>query len=774
MSDNIQRSKGRGASYKFDRGGMPTEMGPFIGVIKNNVDPTRAGRLQVYIEQFAGNNPNDKSLWRTVRYVPPFYGVTPRNNASSTAGDGSFKGNPQSYGMWFTPPDIGVSVICFFVAGDPNQGYYIGCVPEPGVNHMIPAIGSSRKFITQGSEQEALASSSGTKQLPVVELNTYNKSKLENPRFWAEAKPVHSYLFAILANQGLLADYIRGPISSSSQRESPSSVFGMSTPGRAIYQGGLGEKDIKSKLDSGALKISDVKIEGRRGGHSFVMDDGDLQGRDNLVRIRTAKGHQITMSDEADCFYFISANGQTWIELGSEGTVDIYSTNSVNVRSQGEINLHADKNININAGETLNIRAKNIQIEAEETAKLGAANDLTLYSKTKIGVLSDGTLTLNSNTGGWLSEGALNLKASPINLNSGSAPEKIETPKAITQYTLDDTKFAGAQEGWQVTPGTLKTIVPRAPTHEPYPYHNKGVPVEVNLEGGGGGGGDTAESSADVDAALAETANAPVDNPVNTADVLTAPAADVSVGNLDKAQVTGLLAQAKLQAGQATDAISPDKGIGQFGFKPDQLQASGLLKPGALKQLNSIVPGIPSAIEIASATAAGMTPEQFMKNKQINAMLASPTMWAGKNGISNLTGFLGNEKAQNSVQQGLMTTALGGLQAVGLSTGTESVAKLGALVQSATKFGVGAVDKWAKGVSSPDLKTSIDSVAKSAQFSTSFIDKAAGILGLSGGPAEAAVNTVKRAGIDKAIAGAIGDPKIPSPEFTPQTRDDNA
>ena len=28
--------------------------------------------------------------------------------------------------MWFTPPDIGTRVLCFFVNGDANLGYYIG------------------------------------------------------------------------------------------------------------------------------------------------------------------------------------------------------------------------------------------------------------------------------------------------------------------------------------------------------------------------------------------------------------------------------------------------------------------------------------------------------------------------------------------------------------------------------------------------------------------------------------------------------------------------
>jgi hypothetical protein len=38
-----------------------------------------------------------------------------------------------------------------------------------------------------------------------------------------------------------------------------------------------------------------------------------------------------------------------------------------------------------------------------------------------------------------------------------------------------------AQQGWTVQPGTLETIVTRAPTHEPYPYHSKGVNVTSNL-----------------------------------------------------------------------------------------------------------------------------------------------------------------------------------------------------------------------------------------------------------------------------------------------------
>ena len=56
MAENTQRSRGRPGNYKFDRGGMAAEMGPYVGIVTNNVDVVRAGRLQVYIEEFGATN----------------------------------------------------------------------------------------------------------------------------------------------------------------------------------------------------------------------------------------------------------------------------------------------------------------------------------------------------------------------------------------------------------------------------------------------------------------------------------------------------------------------------------------------------------------------------------------------------------------------------------------------------------------------------------------------------------------------------------------------
>ena len=149
MPLDVQRTTGRAANYKFDRGGNPTDFGPFVGEIMNNIDPTRNGRVQVFIEQFAGPNKKDPAGWRTVSHVSPFAGATPKTSTSTGTGTYGSTNNQQSYGMAFSPPDIGVKVICFFIAGDPNQGFYAGVLQEQGINSMTPAVGATSNAAKQ-------------------------------------------------------------------------------------------------------------------------------------------------------------------------------------------------------------------------------------------------------------------------------------------------------------------------------------------------------------------------------------------------------------------------------------------------------------------------------------------------------------------------------------------------------------------------------------------------------------------------------------------------
>jgi hypothetical protein len=736
MPDNIIRTTGRSKQYRFDRGGMPTEMGPYIGIVTNNIDPTRAGRLQVWIRQFgataADGSPDlaQQSTWRTVSYIPPFYGSTPHTGTSQ--GVGTFTGNQQSYGLWFTPPDLGTEVICFFIEGDPNQGFYIGCVPNVKVGHMIPAIGASRRFDLSNEAQASYFQ--GVNQLPVTEINTENPAIANNPRFFDQSKPVHSVVAGIMVQQGLIRDTVRGPITSNSQRESPSSCYGMITPGKPVYQSGISDLEIKNRLERGTLTPEDIFVISRQGGHSIVMDDGNLEGQDNLVRIRTAKGHQITMSDDGDCFYIIHANGQTWLEFGKQGTVDVFSTNSVNIRTQGTINLHADRDINMFAGGAINMKATTFKAQADATLDLIGTGSMTLYSKNLIGIKSDGSLNLkNTTAGSWDAGAALNLKAACIKLNSGGGAPVL-TPSNLRELSLADTRFV-PDRGWQVEPGKLRTIVTRAPTHEPYPYHNQGVAAVTNLS-------DPPATNLLTSAAraLASLAGVPVTSPLDAAAFLQQPTAELLVGSLDINQVTGLLAQTRLDVGQVFDVVSLDKGIGEYGLTAGQLETAGFLKPG--------------------------TVQTFLQDPaQLETVLRSPTVWTGKSGVGGLTDLLVDPKLQSLTQNEIMVTALDGLRSAGVVTGQENPQQLASFVQTAAKFGVNNTVDWIQNAAPPDITNQINATAKSAQYAVDFVDTRATDLVTGSIQLGGFTGTTQRSQIDQAIAAIIGDPKVPIPNF---------
>ena len=266
---DIIKSTGATRASKPDAGGANIRSVPVFGVVKNNIDPIRSGRIQVYISDFSGDDPDDSKTWVTVSYMSPFYGAV--EPTASNTGFGTFKTNSSSYGFWNSPPDIGTTVICVFINGDMNYGFYIGCVPQPEALYMVPAIGAASNVVPNAGEAAGLA---GATKLPVTNINTNNKSIANDPGFLDKPKPVHSYVASIMAQQGIVRDPVRGVISSSAQRESPSRVgWGVSTPGRPIYSGGLTDETIGNAAKSGNQKQT-MQVIARRGGHSIVMDDG--------------------------------------------------------------------------------------------------------------------------------------------------------------------------------------------------------------------------------------------------------------------------------------------------------------------------------------------------------------------------------------------------------------------------------------------------------------------------------------------------------------------
>lgn len=451
----------------------PKFTAPVIGIVKSNVDKERTGAIYVYIASKGGGDPNNPQSWKKVRYLSPFMGaMTPGSQAT---GDGSYLGNPNSYGFWATAPELGTEVVCIFIDGDDKQGngFYIGCVPKVGTLQMIPAIGSSSSVVPNAAEATTYG---GADQLPTVEINTSNPSVAKSGNPSDNAKPVHSYQAAILAKQGLIRDKSRGTITSSAQRESPSRVFGMSTPGTEVFNGGYTRAQVASAVKNKA-DPSKLKAVGRTGGHTFVMDDGDKNGENQLVRLRTAAGHQIMMNDSEQSLFIIHSNGDSWIELGKEGTIDIYTNNSFNVRTEGDLNLHADRNVNIHAGKSINMySAENLKLESGRNTTMRVGGSFQGYSAANYSFNIAGSMIMRADgKAGVESGGTVAIQGSKVNLNSGgsglTAPEVEPIPQTChVDATLSQTV------GW-IAPGPkeLRSVTNRTPTHHPWLGAGKGV-----------------------------------------------------------------------------------------------------------------------------------------------------------------------------------------------------------------------------------------------------------------------------------------------------------
>jgi len=743
MAEDHIRSRGQTQGYKHGTGNqMPATPGPYIGIVKNNIDPTRAARLQVYIEQFAGPNKEDEANWRTVNYLPPFFGSTEHSGAKQ--GTGSYIGNKHSYGMWFTPPDIGTKVLCFFVAGDPNQGYYVGCIPEDSLNHMVPAIGSATTYL---AGEEAKPFVSGASQVPVTEINNEDPTINDDPQFYKREKPVHKYLAANLFSQGLIKDNVRGPITSTAQRESPSNVFGVSTPGKPIYAKVKGDdvQEIKEKLKSGDLKSEDIKVVGREGGHSIVLDDGDIEGKDQLVRIRTAQGHQILMSDDGECLHIIHANGLSWVELGKEGTVDVFSTNSINMRTQGSINFHADKDINMYAGRNINTRSLNsTTIEAQNEMLVTGLNYASVYSKQLVAVRSDNTTAIDAaKYGSYTGGDKIDVKAGIVNLNNGGGIN-VTPNRLIKKNKVSDAVY---NNGWQAEYSKLETIATRVPHHEPWPYHNLGVENSVTQ-------GTPPQKALNPAVAVVsnQVASKAPTNPITTTDYAKQAQATKSIGSLDQDQATGMLAQKAKDVGQAANIVSPDKGIGSYGISAKQLEETGYLKPG-------------TAAKFLKDPSALVTDGFGNQTTQLEAVLKNTNVWTGKGGTNNLTEFLKNPSTQSTAMEDIYSSSLSQLKSRGLVTGGESPEQLSGLLQAGSTYGVDAVQEWTKGGGNTIINAGIEQTARNAQYATNLVENKIANLSKSYGNPGGFANTVDVSAVLNSVNKITGDVRIRKPKF---------
>jgi hypothetical protein len=377
-----------------EKGGNRVDPGPHLARVVRNEDNKYMGTLHVQLLRDVGNIPNSEGSTYPVKYLSPFYGVT---NIEHVGNNNTYNDTQKSYGMWMVPPTEGGIVVVMFIEGDVSQGFWLGCVQDEYMNFMVPGLAATEINIENPPSKK-----------PVAEFNKKTNT-LEQSDATQIKKAIHP-LASVLSKQGLITDEHRGITTSSARRESPSNVFGISTPGPIDRSPGAARGNLGTKENT----VSGAFVS-RLGGTTFVMDDGDdnflrrkpasegppdyasvendEKGGDpkiphnELFRIRTRTGHQILLHNSEDLIYIGNARGTTWIELTSNGKIDIFAEDSVSIHTKADLNITADNNINLTAANDVNIKAGNnvnIKADTDYNIKAGADGKLTVGGQSNI------------------------------------------------------------------------------------------------------------------------------------------------------------------------------------------------------------------------------------------------------------------------------------------------------------------------------------------------------------------------------------------------------
>ena len=710
-------------------GGQILDGGPYVGVIKNNLDPTRSGRLQVYIPDLGGDE-NDVRTWRTVSYASPFFGSTFQPEATQIT---SHTKVHHTYGMWMVTPDIGNEVLVVFAGGgDPSKGYWIACINKHLSHNQYPAISNpsfpaDRDHINSSLVKNSIARGG---KLPLGEFNE-NKPSNITEGFLKIGRSIHETQAELIIHQGLDIDTkCRGTISSSSQREVPSNVFGISTPGRPVKDPTL-DPDYQERLKAGRLQEDDYAVRERLGGHSFIMDDGDKDGKNGIIRLRTSLGHQILMNDSDNFIQIINDNGTCWMEMNSQGQLMVYAYGGVHMRTEGEMNFHADKNINFHAKNNFNIYAGNnfnLDVGTNLTIK---ANEMLKQYAGNIAIGTNGNIVMSADSKiDATSTGPMNLSGSKLDLNTAPGP-RVANPGKLKQFYHTDASRAKWNDPWTEIERANTSINTVVPAHEPWTRQTGEAATDTSFVLGdvlAAAQSTRLDSVATIKAELEQyTIGAGLEavtrdvttTPVQTAQQEKQPIDEKSAGKPTNGLTdqppapdrTGGIADAQGKPTSRTitksdlsraDAPPVTKGIGTL--SPEQTQAlkTSLAKSESDFDYRAINDrGYVGRYQMGSAALVdtGLIKMDYHKKFGNKAMLMT-NAWTPKAnalGVNNLKDFLNNASVQESAVDALLAQNFKTMSRVGGLVAGDTASTVAGMLQTAHLLGAGDAAKWRAG-----------------------------------------------------------------------------
>jgi hypothetical protein len=349
-----------------------------VGVVVDTDDPLENGRLRVFCPSL-NDDPRKLHHLPWAVYISPFIGLISNNQfARGTGKDDENTDGAVAYGMWAIP-EQGSKVLVGCIDGDVRRRFFLGGIPEHQEMHTL--FHGRFKWEGDGEPDGPLSS----KDSPIEPAYTNAKKAFDDKNDSREWKTRQAEYQAVANPKGL-----GNPNDSKDtyEDEQYEHISEQETDDWVKPIVGAHGYDWSGNKAVGSHKSSRVYGFCTPGFHAWSMDDRAFNSR---VRIRSATGHQIIFDDTNERIYLSTNEGNNWIELDSNGNIDIYS--------KRRISVHAEKDINFSTDETFRVKAKKgIHMYAgdnegqEPLESIPADGQIRLHSTDDMHILSEKNL----------------------------------------------------------------------------------------------------------------------------------------------------------------------------------------------------------------------------------------------------------------------------------------------------------------------------------------------------------------------------------------------
>lgn len=451
-------------------------LGITIGKVLDTDDPLQAGRLRVFCAVYGDQADHLVEEIPWAGYISAFGGTS---IAEARGANGSQSNGGISYGF-HSIPQVGSHVAVLCMDGDPNHRFWFGSVVIPNESNTGP---SGRYLVPGPGVPNATGSIDGpfsNNESPIEPMysNLQKAYSKTNPRIPDTPKKGHAVAYEWMsraldfpasainkANHDNLHSFHNAPDDTTAKIPTPGGGTRPYTPGyaRSLLENVTGP--------TGLMLNSSVYFWSTPGFHAISMDDRPENCR---MRFRTASGSQILMDDTNERIYICTAQGNNWIELDQNGTIDIYSSNRISISSDSDINFHADGSIRMSAVQGIHMTSEaEIRINSDSDTSITAEGLLRLHASTDIRAEAGSGVHCTAGTTLHLkSEGNMNFQSGAETRTTAASTISVGSGAEIhmTGTKIHNNGPAASAAEAAVPANTKQAWLPnRIPEHEPWP-----------------------------------------------------------------------------------------------------------------------------------------------------------------------------------------------------------------------------------------------------------------------------------------------------------------